>query len=70
MGKPAPTFWWDTANDGMCIVQSDYPGGERLAEFAFKGDANEVNADSAIIEAEKLIADFEAGRKTPNWRKK
>jgi hypothetical protein len=64
--KPAPKFWWDFAQPGESpiIVQSDYKGGERLAKFYF-----EKYADKAIEQAETLIADFEAGRKTPEWRK-
>lgn len=57
-----PKFWWDFSGpgEGPIIVQSDLPGGERLAEFPYNG-----NAENAIAQAEALIADYEAGRKTP-----
>lgn len=62
MGRPAPNFWWDFAQPGESpiIVQSDWPGGERLAEFHFF-----ESADAAIEQAQALIADYYAGRKTP-----
>ena len=65
MRRP-PAFWWDFSSpgEGPIIVQSDYPGGERLAEFHF-----DRIADAAIAQAESLIADFSAGRKTPPWNK-
>ena len=62
MGRPAPTYWWDFADDCV-IVQSDYPGGERLAALPLVDD----NAESVIARAEELIADYRAGRKTPQW---
>lgn len=66
MSKPAPTFWWDFSSPGESpiIVQSDYPGGERLAEFPFEDDA-----ENAIQKATQLVSDFTAGRQTPNWRR-
>lgn len=66
MGKPAPRFWWDFKQPAQSpiVVQSDYKGGECLAEFQFEDDAS-----AAIAQAEKLIQDFESGRQTPNWRK-
>lgn len=66
MGKPAPSFWWDFAQPAQSpiIVQSDWPGGGRLAEFPFEGDAS-----AAIEKAEALIADYKAGRKKPLWNK-
>ena len=62
--RPAPTYWWDFV-DNKVVVQSDYTGGERLAEFEILA----CNSDTAIYLAEKLIADYKAGRKTPNWNK-
>lgn len=64
MTKPAPKFWWDFSLAGTIIVQSDWPGGEKLAEFVYG------NSGEAIKQAEALIADFEAGRKTPEWKKR
>jgi len=66
--NPAPKFWWDFSQPGKSpiIVQSDWRGGERLAEFPFPDDSS---AAGAIHSAEALIADFEAGRKTPPWNK-
>ena len=66
MGKPAPTFWWDFAQpgEGPIIVQSDWPGGERLDEFPFEGDAS-----AAIAQAQARIADYKAGRAIPQWRR-
>lgn len=65
MGKPAPTYWWDYIdNASAIIVQSDYPGGEELARFPVNGDE-----DIQLEKVEKLISDFNSGRKTPKWRK-
>lgn len=62
MLKPSPRYWWDfTTDTAYIIVQSDYPVGEELARFT----AN----SSGLSSAEKLINDFESGRKTPNWSK-
>lgn len=70
MGKPAPTFWWDFAQpgEGPIIVQSDYEGGQRLAEFHFQ-DSHGVkgSAEAAIMLAQRLCDDYAAGRKTPVW---
>jgi len=70
MGKPAPSFWWDFRGDKV-IVQSDYPGGQCLAEFTLETDGyNKLfELNPAIVKAEALIDDYRAGRKTPNWNK-
>ena len=66
MGKPAPTFWWKfTGTDYDVTVKSDYPGGEALA--VFRAALGQEYRDAQIAEAESLIADFQAGRKTPPW---
>ena len=66
MGKPAPRFWWDfIGEDCNVVVQSDYPGGESLAVFSAPGGIE--NRAAQIEQAEKLIEDFRAGRKTPCW---
>jgi hypothetical protein len=66
MGRPAPKFWWDfVGNDCHVLVQGDWPGGEALA--IFKAPLGEKYRDAQIAEAEKLIADYAAGRKTPPW---
>lgn len=66
MGKPAPKFWWDFVDNATAIiVQSDYPGGEELARFV----CDIGHAEVQIEQASRLIADFEAGRKTPNWKR-
>ena len=63
MPKPTPVYWWDySENTTAIIVQSDRKGGECLARFTFAD-----NAETAIAKAEALIADFCAGRKTPDW---
>lgn len=64
MGRPAPAFWWDHKDDAI-IVQSNYDGGECLATFPYKDDASK-----AIELADQLIADFAAGRTTPQWTKR
>ena len=65
MGRPAPTFWWDFTEDFSIIVQSDWPGGEALA--VFHPVPGEQYCDVQIQQAEQLIADYRAGRKTPIW---
>jgi len=66
MGKPAPSYWWDFVGDEChVVVQSDWPGGESLA--IFKAVPGQENREIQIEQAEKLISDFEAGRKTPQW---
>ena len=55
--KPAPSYWWDFDPEGRVIVQSDRPGGERLAEC------------STPEEAQQLIADYSAGRVNPPFSK-
>jgi hypothetical protein len=66
MGKPAPKYWWDFVDNATAIiVQSDYPGGEELARFV----CGVGNAELEIAQAERLIADFAAGRKAPNWKR-
>ena len=65
MSKPAPRFWWDM-NDHAVIVQSDHPGGEELARF--EGEPGK-DLEPQVVEAEKLISDYESGRKTPEWKK-
>lgn len=65
MGKPAPKFWWDFRDDNV-IVQGDYPGGDCLDSFPIIGDGD---AARVIEVAEGVIADYAAGRKTPNWSK-
>ena len=66
MGKPAPTFWWKlTGADHDVTVKSDYPGGESLA--VFKAPPGQPCRDRQIAQAEALISDFKAGRKTPQW---
>jgi hypothetical protein len=63
--KSVPIFWWDFSPDGKAIiVQGDHPGGEELARFPFR-----PTTDEQIAKAEKLIQDFESGRKTPKWKK-
>lgn len=49
MGR-VPSYWWDFDSSGVVIVQSDQPGGERLAECA------------TVEQAERLVADYSAGR--------
>lgn len=61
--KPVPRFWWDFDKELNVIVQSDQPGGECLARFV--AVPGEQDAESRIQQAQKLIADFEAGRATP-----
>lgn len=66
MGKPVPKFWWDfVGNECHVLVQSDWPGGEALA--IFKAPHGEKYRDAQIAQAEELIADYQAGRKTPPW---
>lgn len=66
MGRPAPKFWWDfVGNECHVLVQSDWPGGEELAMF--KAAPGEKCRDAQIAQAEELIADYIAGRKTPPW---
>lgn len=66
MGKPAPKFWWKFTGPTLDVtVQSDYPGGESLA--VFKAAPGHKFRDEQVALAEKLIADFVAGRKTPQW---
>ena len=66
MGKPTPKFWWDYTGPNQDVtVQSDYPGGESLA--VFKAAAGQKYRDEQVSQAEALIADFTAGRKTPQW---
>ena len=72
MSKPAPSFWWDMVhppgNPTYILVQSDYPGGEALARFdAPTAQPKEEGLEPQIAQAEALIADFQAGRKTPQW---
>ena len=55
--KGAPSFWWDFSGDEV-IVQSDWPGGERLAAFT---------GEHAIDNAADLVRGFQEGRETPNW---
>jgi hypothetical protein len=59
--KPVPKFWWDFNQPAQSpiVVQSDFANGECLAQFPFENDAS-----AAIAQAEKLIADLVAGRKT------
>lgn len=60
MPKPTPRYWWDFTDDcEHVIVQSDYPGGDKLGRFK--------TSCSGIEQAENLISDFESGRKTPKW---
>lgn len=72
MGR-TPNFWWDFApgvTDAV-IVQSDWPGGGELARFTMPDEQSEREGlEPQIIEAERLIADFKAGRKTPAWGKR
>ena len=64
--KRHPVFWWDFLPDGSgVVVQSDWSGGERLA--VFKKELGE-DCETQIAQANKLIADYDAGRKTPPWR--
>ena len=66
MGRPAPRFWWDFVGDDMdVLVQSDWPGGEALA--IFKAVPGETLRDVQIWQAQMLIEDYKAGRKTPPW---
>lgn len=70
MGRPAPTFWWDFwygTSQSPCgiVVQGDYEGGEALA--VFEAPRNAPGLEPQIAQAEALIADFKAGRKTPAW---
>jgi hypothetical protein len=70
MGRPAPTFWWDFYGTDQehpvgVIVQSDYPGGAVLARFP--GPTGAKTLEPQIAQAQELIADFKAGRKTPTW---
>jgi hypothetical protein len=62
--KPVPNFWWDYGewNDeiGEIIVESDIPDKPIVGRFSFSG----YTARVAIVRAEKLIADLDAGRKT------
>lgn len=55
--RKVPSYWWDYDRDGRVIVQSDSPGGECLATCASPEDA------------QRLIADYTAGRLTPPWAK-
>lgn len=67
--RPAPRYWWDFEHTDdtvtAVIVQSDYPNNDCLARIPIVGD----NGDHAISVADKWIADFKAGRKTPQWEK-
>lgn len=66
MSKPAPKYWWDFVDNATAIiVQSDYPGDEELERFVCGVGCAEIQ----IAQAERLIADFKAGRKTPNWKR-
>lgn len=67
MGRPAPVFWWDHDLNDAVIVQSDYPGGEVLARFPVQHKKRATDMSPQIKLAENLIADFYAGRKTPDW---
>ena len=68
MPQPAPSFWWDFVGENCdVVVQSNYPGGERLAVFS--GPENRHWRDPEIALADELISDFIAGRKTPEWAK-
>lgn len=60
--RTAPTFWWDRVGDSI-VVQSDWPGGQRLAAFS----SVSLGSPQAIECAEQLISDFASGRKTPEW---
>ena len=64
MGRPIPSYWWDFDSKQDVIVQSDWPGGECLARFYVEEKAD---TEAQIAEAEQLIGDFKAGRKTPPW---
>ena len=64
MSKPVPTFWWKfTGANHDVTVKSDYPECEALA--VFKAPPGQPCRDRQIAQAEVLIADFKAGRKTP-----
>jgi hypothetical protein len=66
MGRPAPKYWWDFVDNGTAlIVQSDYSGVDELARFVCGVGSAEIQID----QAERLIADFVSGRKTPNWKR-
>jgi len=66
MGRPAPTFWWKFQGAACdVVVKSDWPGGECLARF--KAAPGEPYRDRQIAEADTLIQDYRAGRKTPLW---
>jgi len=66
MPKRSPNFWWDfIGDDNSIVVQSDWLGGESLA--VFRAVDGQQYRDAQIEQAEQLIADFKAGRKTPLW---
>jgi hypothetical protein len=68
MGKPEPNFWWEIVDGATAIiVQSDWPGGQELARFV--QDSANCDMQPQIDAAEKLIAEYRSGRKTPEWRK-
>lgn len=57
--KSAPAFWWDFSGDEV-IVQSDWPGGERLAAFT---------GEHAIDDAASCVRRLQQGIETPNWHR-
>lgn len=59
--KTVPRYWWDFNKSKTSImVESDNDKFPCVGIFSFA-----ESAESAIDEAEKLIADLDAGRTTP-----
>ena len=71
MGRRAPEFWWDMVdNASAVIVQSGWPGGQELARFTpVDTQPASIGLEPQIAQAEALIDDYKAGRKTPMWSK-
>ncbi len=66
MGKPAPKYWWKfNGPNHDVVVKSDHEGGECVARF--EAPEGVEHRDVQIAQAEALIGDFVAGRKTPCW---
>jgi hypothetical protein len=64
MKKPVPRFYWDL--HGHYIVVFGLRGKDDVTELGrFSAVGEEYSR--AIKAAEELIADFKAGRKTPEW---
>lgn len=58
--KKVPDYWWDFGGDGEIVVESDDSRKPIVGRFYF-----DDNAIVAIEQAQRLIADLNAGRVSP-----